>query len=161
MAFNRLVDRRIDAANPRTGGRALPAGLVSAGGRAAVRRRSAAALLVLAAWQLNPLALGALPAGAVHPLSLLLHQAVHLGWRIWCSACRWPARPSAPGSPCAADVDATPLMLAGVVLLWVAGFDILYAPAGHRVRPADGVVLDPGPLRRGGRAVDLGRSSTR
>ncbi len=29
MAFNRLVDRRIDAANPRTTGRALPAGLVS------------------------------------------------------------------------------------------------------------------------------------
>ena len=79
MGFNRLVDRRIDAANPRT---AEPR---PAGGAGHARRRSpcssaaSAALLVLAAWQLNPLALALSPRRARHPLPLLLHQAVHLG----------------------------------------------------------------------------------
>ena len=54
MAFNRLVDRRLDAANPRTVDRHLPAGLVSAGG-AGLLVLVASGLLVLAAWLLNPL----------------------------------------------------------------------------------------------------------
>src|ERR1700681_4938648 len=48
MGWNRLVDRRIDAANPRTAGRALPAGQVSAG-FVALFALASAALLVLAA----------------------------------------------------------------------------------------------------------------
>jgi len=56
MGFNRLVDRKIDAANPRTADRALPAGAVSPGFVAGFVVASCA-LLVLAAWQLNPLAL--------------------------------------------------------------------------------------------------------
>src|SRR5215207_3353586 len=65
MGFNRLADRRIDAANPRTASRALPAGLVTPGYVAAFVAASAA-LLVLAAWQLNPLAL------ALSPLALAI-----------------------------------------------------------------------------------------
>src|SRR5436305_14514980 len=69
MAFNRLVDRRIDAANPRTAGRALPAGLVTPGAAAAFILASAA-LLALAAWELNPLAFApppvALPIPSLH-----------------------------------------------------------------------------------------------
>src|ERR1700759_1351616 len=55
MAFNRLADHQIDAAHPRTAGRALPAGLVT---RSAVALFivASAAVLVLAAWELNPLA---------------------------------------------------------------------------------------------------------
>src|SRR3978361_64254 len=60
MAFNRLVDRRIDAANPRTAGRALPAGLVTPGAVAAFILASAA-LLALAAWELKPLAFALTP----------------------------------------------------------------------------------------------------
>src|SRR5580693_4030516 len=56
MGWNRLIDRGIDAANPRTAGRALPAGQVTPAFVAGFVAASAA-LLVLAAWQLNPLAL--------------------------------------------------------------------------------------------------------
>src|ERR1044071_9744168 len=55
MGFNRLVDRRIDAANPRTASRALPAGLVSPLW-VALFVAASSGLLVLAAWMLNPLA---------------------------------------------------------------------------------------------------------
>ena len=56
MGFNRLADQKIDAANPRTADRALPAGQVSVGFVRAFVLASCA-LLVLAAWRLNPLAL--------------------------------------------------------------------------------------------------------
>src|SRR5512140_3008464 len=56
MAFNRLVDAPIDAKNPRTSSRALPAGLVSRG-FVALFTIVSAAVFVIAAWQLNRLAL--------------------------------------------------------------------------------------------------------
>jgi len=64
MGFNRLADRHIDAANPRTIRRELPAGKVSPGFVAAFVAVSAA-LLVLAAWRLNPLALKLSPLALV------------------------------------------------------------------------------------------------
>src|SRR3982074_2034846 len=56
MAFNRLADASIDAANPRTRTRALPAGTLTPGFVAAFVVASCA-LFALAAWQLNPPAL--------------------------------------------------------------------------------------------------------
>ncbi len=125
MGFNRLADRRIDATNPRTADRALPTGRVSAP-FVAVFVAASAGLLILAAWQLNPLALKLSPLALAivffysytkrfTPLSHLV-----LGLAI-------------AGAPLGAwiavrgDVTPTPLVLAGAVLLWVAGFDVLYA----------------------------------
>ena len=125
MGWNRLVDRRIDAANPRTAGRALPAGLVTpafVAGFVAV----SAALLVVAAWQLNPLAL------ALSPVALAVLLAYSYTKRFtWAS--HLVLGLALAGAPLGAwiavrgDVGAPPLALAGAVLLWVAGFDILYA----------------------------------
>jgi len=125
MGFNRLADRSIDAANPRTSSRALPAGLVSPAA-VALFVAASAALLVLAAWQLNPLAL------ALSPLAL----AIVLGYS-YTKRFTWASHLvlglSLSGAPLGAwiavrgDVTAVPLLLSAAVLLWVAGFDILYA----------------------------------
>src|SRR6185369_7768570 len=116
MAFNRLVDRKIDAANPRTAGRALPAGQVSPGAVVAVVIASAA-LLVLAAWRLNPLAL------ALSPVALLILFLYSYTKRFtWASHLILGL--SLAGAPLGAwiavrgDVAAAPLALAGAVLLW-------------------------------------------
>jgi len=125
MGFNRLVDRRIDAANPRTAGRALPAGLVTPG-TVALFVAASAALLVLAAWRLNPLAL------ALSPVALAILFLYSYTKRFtWGSHLFLGLALS--GAPLGAwiamrgDVQATPLVLAGAVLTWVAGFDVLYA----------------------------------
>ncbi|HZY30960.1 MAG TPA: UbiA family prenyltransferase, partial [Candidatus Methylomirabilis sp.] len=60
MAFNRAVDARIDAENPRTQGRAIPAGKLSAGFTLAFAL-AMVGLLVLSAWRLNPLCLKLCP----------------------------------------------------------------------------------------------------
>ncbi|HEV7516135.1 MAG TPA: UbiA-like polyprenyltransferase [Thermoanaerobaculia bacterium] len=125
MGWNRLIDRRIDAANPRTAGRALPAGLVSP---AAVGLFIAACalLLVVAAWQLNPLALALSPVALA--ILFLYSYTKRFTW-----ASHLVLGLSLAGAPLGAwiavrgDVTAVPLCLAGAVLLWVAGFDVLYA----------------------------------
>jgi 4-hydroxybenzoate polyprenyltransferase len=125
MAFNRLVDRRIDAANPRTATRALPAGLVTPGAVAAFILASAA-LLALAAWELNPLAFALTPVALA--ILFLYSYTKRFTW-----AAHLVLGLSLAGAPLGAwiavrgDVQATPLLLAGVVLTWTAGFDILYA----------------------------------
>lgn len=125
MGFNRLVDRRIDAANPRTAMRALPAGLLTPWA-VGLFVAASAALLAVAAWQLNPLAL------ALAPLALLILFGYSYTKRFtWAS--HLVLGLALGGAPLGAwiavrgDVAPTPLLLAGAVLLWVAGFDVLYA----------------------------------
>jgi 4-hydroxybenzoate polyprenyltransferase len=125
MGWNRLVDRSIDKANPRTAGRALPAGLVSPG-FVALFIGAAVALLVLAAWRLNPLALKLSPVAVAilfgYSYTKRFTWASHLVLGL-----------SLAGAPLGAwiavrgDVAAAPIVLALAVLLWVAGFDVLYA----------------------------------
>lgn len=125
MGFNRLVDRKIDAANPRTAGRALPAGLLSPS-FVALFVAASSALLVLAAWQLNPLALKLSPVALA--ILFLYSYTKRFTW-----AAHLVLGLALGGAPLGAwiavrgDVTATPLLLTGAVLLWVAGFDILYA----------------------------------
>lgn len=125
MGFNRLADRDIDARNPRTASRALPRGLLTARfvGLFVV---ASCALLVVAAWRLNPLCL------ALSPLAL----AILLGYsytKRFTALSHFFLGLALAGAPLGAwiavrgDVAAAPFVLAGVVLLWVAGFDVLYA----------------------------------
>src|SRR5260370_26643537 len=124
MGWNRLVDRRIDAANPRTARRALPAGRVGSGFVLAFVVASAA-LLVVAAWRLNPLAL------ALSPLALAILLLYSYTKRFtWAS--HLVLGLSLAGAPLGAwiavrgEVAAVPLVLAAAVLLGGAGFSILY-----------------------------------
>ena len=125
MAFNRLADRRIDAENPRTADRALPAGEISPAFVAVFVVVSLAVLLV-AAWRLNPLALKLAPVAIVvllgYSYTKRFTSLAHLVLGLALAGAPIGAWIAVRGS-----VEATPLLLGAAVLLWVAGFDILYA----------------------------------
>jgi 4-hydroxybenzoate polyprenyltransferase len=126
MAFNRIADREYDARNPRTAGRALPAGLLSVAfvwGFTIV----SATLFFLAAAMLNRLALMLAPVA----LASVLLYSFSKRWTLfshlllgWCLSIAptgaWIAVRGTLDSP-------VPLLLSLVVLLWTAGFDVLYA----------------------------------
>lgn len=125
MGFNRLVDRRLDAANPRTATRALPAGLVTPG-FVALFVVASLALLLAAAWQLNPLCFR-FSAVAI---------AVLLGYSFtkrFTFASHLVLGLALGGAPLGAwiavtgEFAPTPFLVAAAVVTWVAGFDVLYA----------------------------------
>jgi 4-hydroxybenzoate polyprenyltransferase len=126
MAFNRLADRKIDARNPRTAMRALPSGALSVG-FVWLFTIVSALLFLLAAAMLNRLTLILSPIALA---SVLLYsftkrwtQLSHivLGWCLSIAPTgAWIAVRGQIGSP-------LPLLLSLVVLLWTAGFDVLYA----------------------------------
>jgi 4-hydroxybenzoate polyprenyltransferase len=126
MAFNRLVDRRFDAANPRTATRAIPAGLLTPN-FVTLFVVASSALFFLAAAMLNqltlllsPIALGSvLFYSYTKRWSPLCHLV--LGWCLSIAPTgAWIAVRGAIDSP-------VPLLLSLAVMLWTAGFDILYA----------------------------------
>ena len=125
MAFNRLADHAFDAGNPRTAGRALPAGRVGRPFAWALVGVGAAVFLV-AAWRLNPLCLALAPVALAWVLGYsyskrftrLSHLWLGLGLGI-APVGAWLAVRGAFALP--------PLLLAGAVTAWVAGFDILYS----------------------------------
>jgi 4-hydroxybenzoate polyprenyltransferase len=125
MSFNRIVDRHLDARNPRTARREIPAGVVSpfaAGVFCAV----SAALLVLAASQLNRLCL------YLSPVAL----AIVLGYsyaKRFTAAAHLVLGLALAIAPVGAWVAVTgsfalpPVLLGLAVLFWVAGFDVIYS----------------------------------
>ena len=125
MSFNRLVDREIDAANPRTSDRALPAGAVSPA-FVSVFVLASLAVFLLAAWRLNALTLKlslvALPVLLGYSYTKRFTSLSHLVLGLALAGAPLGAWVAVRGS-----FAATPLILAGAVVLWVAGFDVLYA----------------------------------
>ena len=125
MAFNRLVDRDYDAKNPRTASRAIPAGLVSVGfvkGFTAVT----SLLLILAAWQLNPLALLLSPVA----LGVVFLYSYTKRFTHWCHAFLGLALAIAPIGAwvaVAGNLTLVPLILGAAVVCWLVGFDTIYA----------------------------------
>jgi 4-hydroxybenzoate polyprenyltransferase len=125
MAFNRWADAELDAANPRTRARAIPAGLLS---RQFVFGFTCAAALifVLAADELNPLTL------YLSPVVLV----VLLGYSYLKRFTRWShlglgialgLAPSAAWIAVRGSLDPRILVLTAAVTLWAGGFDVLYA----------------------------------
>ena len=126
MAFNRIADRNFDARNPRTVSRALPAGLLSAGFVWAFTI-AAAALFLLAAAMLNRLTLILAPVA----LACVLLYSFTKRWtqfsHLVLGACLSIA-PTGAWIAVRGEINsAVPLLLSLVVLLWTAGFDVLYA----------------------------------
>jgi 4-hydroxybenzoate polyprenyltransferase len=128
MGFNRIVDRQIDAKNPRTAMRELPRGALGVR-EAMIAVTLAGAVFVFAAWELNPIC--------------ALLSPVALGWVLWYSYTKrfthWShivlgiglAIAPVGGYLAVAGTWSTPwwmlLALALGVSSWTAGFDILYA----------------------------------
>lgn len=125
MAFNRIADRKIDAANPRTASRALPAGLLDLK-FAWIFTLVSAALFLLAASQLNRLTL------ILSPVALASVMLYSYAKRVtalshlvlgWCLS----IAPSGAWIAIQGRLTIVPVLLSAAVMLWTAGFDILYA----------------------------------
>lgn len=125
MGLNRIIDAKIDAKNPRTADRHIPAGKVKRY-EAWLLVSGALALLLVSAWMLNPLCLALSPVALgflvlysyckrftalAHVVLGLCLAAAPLGaWIALRGSIGWPV-----------------VVLALAVLLWVAGFDVFYA----------------------------------
>ncbi|HET7214256.1 MAG TPA: UbiA-like polyprenyltransferase [Terriglobia bacterium] len=125
MTFNRIADREFDARNPRTQKRALPAGHLSLRFAVAFTAVSAA-LLVLAAWELNPLAFKLSPVALALLLLYSYTKRFTLLSHIVLGACLGLS-PVAAWIALRGDVSWAVVILGAAVTLWVAGFDIIYA----------------------------------
>ena len=125
MGLNRIIDARIDAQNPRTATRPLPAGKVTLA-ESWLLVVAATVLLLMAAARLNPLCLVLAPVALgffvlyayCKRFTALAHVVLGL-----CLA----AAPVGAWIALRGDVGWPVLVLGGAVLCWVAGFDIFYA----------------------------------
>jgi len=125
MAFNRLVDAKLDAANPRTAMRALPAGALSRGFVAGFVVVSSLLFLVSAAI-LNRLTLELAPL-ALAVVLLYSYMKRITRWSHVVLGLALGIAPSAAWVAVRGSLDARILVLTFAVLLWVGGFDVLYA----------------------------------
>lgn len=125
MAFNRLADVEIDAANPRTRTRALPAGRLSTGFVSGFVVISCA-LLVFAAARLNRLALELSPV-AIAVLLLYSYTKRFMRWSHLVLGFALGIAPAAAWIAVRGSLDPRILLLTAAVTCWVAGFDVLYA----------------------------------
>ena len=125
MGFNRLADHALDAGNPRTAGRELPAGRLSRGVVWAFTAALSAAFIVVA-FALNPLC------GLLSPVALGIVFGYSYTKRFtWAShlvlGLSLAIAPVGGWLAVAGRFALLPWLLAAAVLLWVAGFDTIYA----------------------------------
>jgi 4-hydroxybenzoate polyprenyltransferase len=125
MTMNRIADIEFDGRNPRTANRALPAGTLSVSFAWAFTIL-ASAVLVIAAWQLNPLALKLSPV-ALAVLFLYSYTKRFTAWSHFVLGFCLGISPAAAWIAIRGSLDWRMLILCAAVTLWVGGFDVLYA----------------------------------
>jgi 4-hydroxybenzoate polyprenyltransferase len=152
MAFNRIVDRRFDALNPRTAGRHLPAGAISMTSAVSLCLLSGAAL-VAASWMLNPLCFALSPVALFFICFYSLTKRFTDFTHVWLGIAlaiapvgAWLAvkggvefLPMIDGKLKLSHSALVPLVLALSVLLWLFGFDIIYATQDYEFDRAQGL----------------------
>lgn len=125
MALNRLIDARIDAANPRTAGRELPSGRVSPGQVWALSAVSLLALLVAVSqlpritWVLWPIPVALF---VLYPLAKRITWACHLVLGVTIGIAPLGAWIAVTG-----QLPLAPILMGVAVACWIGGFDIIYA----------------------------------
>jgi 4-hydroxybenzoate polyprenyltransferase len=125
MGFNRLVDARMDALNPRTAMREIPRGAMSMREAAAFVAVSSAAF-VFASWRLNPVCLALSPVA----LAIVFWYSLAKRFTTWTQLFLGLAMAVAPvGGWLAVGGRGgwEPWLLAVAIGAWVGGFDVLYA----------------------------------
>jgi len=152
MAFNRIVDRRFDALNPRTAGRHLPAGAISMGSAVALCLLSGAGL-VAASWALNPLCFALSPVALFFICFYSLTKRFTDFTHVWLGIAlaiapvgAWLAVkggveffPAVEGKLRLSHGAFVPLVMAVSVLLWLFGFDIIYATQDYEFDRRNGL----------------------
>lgn len=125
MGANRLIDAQLDARNPRTAARALPAGLMRQW-EMFVLAAAGFILLALAAWQLNSTAL------ALAPVAVLLVSAYPYFKRFtwlshWFLGLADAIAVAGAWIGVTAGLDLAAVLLTLAMMFWIAGFDVIYA----------------------------------
>ena len=130
MAFNRIVDRKFDALNPRTRNRHLPAGAISLASAISLCGFSAAGLMA-ASWLLNPLCFYLSPVALVlvcfYSLTKRFTDYTHVFLGIALALAPIGAWLAVKGGDVSAREVVQMITLALAVVLWLVGFDIIYA----------------------------------
>ena len=130
MAFNRIVDRKFDALNPRTANRHLPSGQISLASALALCVLSAAALIA-ASWFLNPLCFYLSPIALVmvcfYSLTKRFTDYTHVFLGIALALAPFGAWLAVKGANVSGWDIVQMTSLAVSVVLWLIGFDIIYA----------------------------------
>ncbi len=125
MAFNRIVDARLDALNPRTAKRAIPMGVVSMAA-AWFFTICSAAVFVLAARMLNPLAFALSPVALVALLGYSYTKRFTSLSHLWLGLCLGIA-PVGAWVAVRGEIGFPSMVLSAAVIFWTAGFDIIYS----------------------------------
>ncbi|HKV05489.1 MAG TPA: UbiA-like polyprenyltransferase [Candidatus Acidoferrales bacterium] len=125
MAMNRIADVEYDRRNPRTANRALPSGELSVSFAWAFTLL-ASAVLVVAAWQLNELALKLAPV-ALLILFFYSYTKRFTSWSHFVLGSCLGISPAAAWIAIRGSLDWRMLILCAAVTLWVGGFDVLYS----------------------------------
>jgi 4-hydroxybenzoate polyprenyltransferase len=149
MGMNRVADAALDARNPRTAGRAIPAGRLSRGAAAAMTAASAAAFAGLA-WLFLPLRGNWWP-GILAPAFLAVLLGYSLTKRLtvlthWVLGLALGLSPGGVWIALRGGLELLPAIIGGAVLFWTAGFDILYSLQDVAVDQRDGLHSAPARL---------------
>ncbi|HEU5183125.1 MAG TPA: UbiA-like polyprenyltransferase [Gemmatimonadaceae bacterium] len=128
MAYNRIVDRRLDALNPRTAAREIPSGVIGVH-EAGIAVAISSAVFLFSAWRLNPLCFALSPVA----LAWVLGYSYTKRFTRWAHLVLGLGLGIAPvgGYLAVTGAWSTPWwmlpMLAAAVMTWVGGFDVFYA----------------------------------
>ncbi len=153
MTANRLLDARLDAMNPRTAGRAIPSGTLSVKFVVIATVLCSVGFIASCAgfWWLY---------GNAWPVALSVPVLLYLcGYPLmkrFTRLCHYYLGAALALAPVCAwlavkgTIDAPPLLIAGAVLTWTAGFDIIYACQDYAVDVAQGLYSVPSKLGIGG-----------
>ena len=125
MTFNRIADAKIDESNPRTASRAIPKGLVSIKAAWAFVITSVG-VFVVAAYMINTLAFALCPIALVVLLSYSYSKRFTSLSHLWLGLSLGIA-PVGAWIAVTGQFDAAPILLSAAVMLWTAGFDIIYS----------------------------------